>query len=289
MYESDLMSSMLTDTDQSAEQAQTRLFRQASSGRKLSLSRSLSRTTIELSRRAMMRSPSEIPFGLRFIELIYSPDLANRVSSQWPRFKEEGVMKSPPDLLDALIPVVDLFDELQVTYFLGGSIASSAHGVPRATADVDLVAALRDEHVKTLVEQLEHDYYIDESSIRRAIARHGSFNLIHLATMLKVDIFIPKGDLYDQEVVRRMVQQPLDEGPHARMFSLASAEDMILAKLDWFHRGGEVSEKQWSDILGILRVQGQNLDFEYLKHWTYQKNLGELLQRAIDDVADGAL
>ena len=198
-------------------------------------------------------------------------------------------MKSPPDLLDALIPVVDLFDELQVTYFLGGSIASSAHGVPRATADVDLVAALRDEHVKTLVEQLEHDYYIDESSIRRAIARHGSFNLIHLATMLKVDIFIPKGDLYDQEVVRRMVQQPLDEGPHARMFSLASAEDMILAKLDWFHRGGEVSEKQWSDILGILRVQGQNLDFEYLKHWTYQKNLGELLQRAIDDVADGAL
>ncbi len=279
------MITSLTDTDKSAEQAQIRLFRQASIGKKLSLLRSISRTTIELSRRAIMRSPSEMPIELRFIGLIYSHELANRILLRWPLFNgEDERMKSPPDLLDALIPIIDIFDQLQVSYFLGGSIASSAHGVPRATADVDLVAVLRDEQVKTLVDQLQNDYYIDESSIRQAITRHASFNLIHLATMLKVDIFIPKGDPYDQEVSRRTVEQPLDEGQDARKFLMASAEDVIIAKLDWFRRGGEVSEKQWSDILGILRVQGQNLDFDYLKHWVDQKNLGELLQRAIDEV-----
>jgi hypothetical protein len=280
------MSIGLTDTDKSAEQTQIRLFRQASTGKKLSLLRSLSRTTIELSRRAIMRSPSEMPIELHFIGLVYSPELANRIFLRWPLFKGEGRMKSPPDLLDALTPIIDIFEQLQVSYFLGGSIASSAHGVPRATADVDLVAALRDEQVKTLVDQLQNDYYIDESSIRRAITRHSSFNLIHLATMLKVDIFIPKDDPYDQEVSRRAVVQPLDEGQDARKFLLASAEDVIIAKLDWFRRGGEVSEKQWGDILGILRVQGQNLDFDYLKRWVDQKSLGKLLQRAIDEAGD---
>lgn len=273
----------LTDTDKSAEQAQINLFRRASAGKKLSLLRSLSRMTIELSRRAIIRSSSEMPTELRFIGLIYSPELANRIYLQWPHLnREEERMKSPPDLLDALIPLVDIFEQLQVSYFLGGSIASSAHGVPRATIDVDLVAALRDEHVKTLVDQLQNDYYIDETSIRRAITRHGSFNLIHLTTMLKVDVFIPKGDPYDQEVSRRAAEQPLDEGQDARKFLLASAEDVIIAKLDWFRLGGEVSEKQWSDILGILRVQGQNLDFDYLKYWIDQKNLGELFRRAIN-------
>ena len=130
-----------------------------------------------------------------------------------------------------------------------------------------------------------NDYYIDETAVRRAIIRHGSLNLIHLATMPKVDIFIPKADSYHREVSHRVIELPLDEDPNPRMFFLASAEDVIIARLDWYRREGEISEKQWGDILGILRVQGQNLNFDYLKRWTDDKKLTDLFQRAIQEAA----
>lgn len=270
----------LSDTEKDVEQIQIGLFRAASTPAKVSLMRSLTRTAIELSRRAIRQSAVNLPEALRFVGFTYGFELSDAIQSQ-TRKSEETWMKSPPDLLIALTPVVEILERLHVPYFIGGSIASSAHGVPQATADIDLVAALRDEHISVMVDQLQDDYYVDETSIRRAISNHRSFNLIHLGTMIKVDIFIPASDPYYLEAAARVTEQPLEEGPVHRQFFLASAEDVIIAKLDWDRRGGEVSEKQWNDILGVLKVRQGNLDFDYLKRWVDLKNLDDLFDRAL--------
>ena len=167
-------------------------------------------------------------------------------------------MDNTPDILVPLTPLVEVLEELGVLYHIGGSVASSLYGLPRLTIDVDIVADLRQGHVRPLIDQLQTDYYIDEDMIRDAIKRRSSFNVIHLDTMLKVDVYIPKFRSFDQEELRRAQQEVLLEG--TRPFNIASPEGTILNKLEWYRMGGEVSDRQWNDILGVLKVQGTNLD-----------------------------
>ena len=110
-------------------------------------------------------------------------------------------------IFDAITPVVEALENLGVNYHIGGSVASSIYGIIRATIDADLVANLELKHVRPLVKLLEADYYIDEDSVRDAVKRRGSFNAIYLDTMLKVDVFIPKSRLFDQEELRRIQLQ----------------------------------------------------------------------------------
>jgi len=184
-------------------------------------------------------------------------------------------------VLAAITPVIEVFDQLGVLYHIGGSVASSIYGILRATIDADLIADLRLEHVRPLVTQLQTDYYIDEDMIRDAIRRRSSFNVIHLDTMLKVDVYIPKFRSFDQEELRRAQQEVLLEG--TRPFNIASPEGTILNKLEWYRMGGEVSDRQWKDILGVLKIQGTNLDMDYLKKWSANLNVTDLLERALVD------
>jgi hypothetical protein len=184
-------------------------------------------------------------------------------------------------ILAAITPVVEALEQLGVPYHIGGSVASSIYGILRATIDVDLVADLRLEQVRPLVKQLEAAYYIDEDMIRDAIRHRSSFAVIHLDTMLKVDIFIPKSRLFDQEELRRVQQEVLAEG--TRPFNVASPEGTILNKLEWYRMGGEVSDRQWNDILGVLKVQGTHLDMAYLQRWSASLNVTDLLERALVD------
>jgi len=184
-------------------------------------------------------------------------------------------------ILAAITPVVEALEQLGAPYHIGGSVASSIYGILRATIDVDLVADLRLEQVRPLVKQLEAAYYIDEDMIRDAIRHRSSFAVIHLDTMLKVDIFIPKSRLFDQEELRRVQQEVLAEG--TRPFNVASPEGTILNKLEWYRMGGEVSDRQWNDILGVLKVQGTHLDMAYLQRWSASLNVTDLLERALAD------
>ncbi len=190
-------------------------------------------------------------------------------------------MDNTPDIQVTITPLVEALEELGVPYHIGGSVASSLYGLPRLTIDVDIVADLRQGHVRPLIDQLQTDYYIDEDMIRDAIKRRGSFNVIHLDTMLKVDVFIPKTRLFDQEELRRVQQEVLSEG--TRPFNIASPEGTILNKLEWYRMGGEVSDRQWNDILGVLKVQGTNLDMLYLKKWSTNLKVTDLLERALVD------
>jgi len=188
-----------------------------------------------------------------------------------------------PDIIAAVDPVVKAFEKLGVLYCIGGSVASSAYGVARATMDVDMVSNLKHDHVGSLVEMLKSSYYISENMILEAIENRSSFNLVHLETMLKVDVFILKDVSYQQESFRRRRKDTIDEENESVQLYLVSAEDIILNKLDWYRMCGQESERQWSDVLGVIQVQKKRLDRKYLKKWAMELGLLDLLENAFKD------
>lgn len=187
-----------------------------------------------------------------------------------------------PDIIAALEMVTGCFEDLSIVYYIGGSVASSAYGLARATMDVDLAARIEMGHVDRLVKTLKVNYYINAQMIEDAIDRGASFNLIHLETMIKIDIFVVKDQPYDLKALARRRADTLDEDS-SHLFYMSSPEDIILNKLQWYRSGGEISQQQWKDILGVLKVQGDKLDLEYLKSWASKLNLSDLLNRSFDD------
>ena len=186
------------------------------------------------------------------------------------------------DIIKALSKVVECFERLGVTYYIGGPVASSAYGIARATMDVDMVADVKMSQVEDLVKSLEEDYYISTEMIKDAIRRRASFNLIHLGTMFKIDVFVTKNQPYDSQAMARRRSDTLDEAS-SRTFYLSSPEDAVLSKLQWYQMSGRMSEQQWKDVIGVLKVQGDKLDLEYLKYWASRLNLSELLNSSLSD------
>lgn len=178
--------------------------------------------------------------------------------------------------------VIKCFEQLGIDYYIGGSVASSTYGISRATIDVDLIAKIEINHVEKLVKYLEKYYYINAGMIKNAIQEKSSFNLIHLETMIKIDVFIFKGQPYDIKAFGRCKTDTLDD-ENPRKFYLSSPEDSILSKLQWYKMSNEVLQQQWKDILGIIKVQGDKLDLDYLKLWALNLNISDLLIRLFND------
>ncbi len=182
--------------------------------------------------------------------------------------------------IQVTLKVVSAFEHLGILYLIGGSFASAVHGIVRATLDVDLVADIKPSHISSLVALFENEFYIDADMILDAIQRTSSFNLIHLETMFKVDVFILKQRPFDLNQMQRRISQSVGDAPEDRAY-FSTAEDIILAKLEWFRAGGETSERQWRDILGVLDLQNDRLDFQYLQKWAAALGILDLLQIAI--------
>jgi hypothetical protein len=176
------------------------------------------------------------------------------------------------DLLAALAPVVAALEAL------GVSVASSAHGIPRTTIDADVVAELPASRVDSLVARLADTYYIDRDAALDAVARRAMFNVIHLATMIKVDIYVLTTREFDRLSFERRRPGAIPDSD--REFLLDTPEDTILHKLEWFRAGGDVSDRQWHDIVGVLQVQGDALDTAYLDTWAERLGVSDLLRRA---------
>lgn len=188
------------------------------------------------------------------------------------------------ELREAFDPVANAFEALQIDYRVDGSVASSRFGVARTTLDIDVVANIRVEHVDDFVARLAATYYVDAESIRDAIARQSSFNVIHLAAMIKVDVFVLENRAFDRSAFTRPRTEPIGDD-HSRLFTFSSPEDMILLKLEWFRAGGGESRRQWQDVLGILRMQRGRLDLDHLRHWAPTLAVDDLLERALAEAS----
>ena len=190
------------------------------------------------------------------------------------------------EALEACLAVIRPLEELKIDYLVGGSLASSAHGIPRSTNDADLVVDLRLGQVPLLVAALHDDFYLDADRIRHAVRRKSSFNVIYLPTMFKVDVFLLKDDPLWREEMRRRQRIVLAEDGHA--VDVASAEDTVLYKLSWYQISGGTSDRQWQDLLGVLKVRRDELDYEYLRRWAAEIGVEELLSKAVGEASSSA-
>lgn len=171
---------------------------------------------------------------------------------------------------------------LKIPYMVGGSFAGSYYGFARNTQDADFIVCLKLDDVDAFVNAFSQDFYLDRGTIEDALRRGASFNLIHFHSSFKVDFFMLRAESFQQESFSRRLPTRLDPHQQAETF-LQSAEDTVLAKLDWYRQGGEVSELQWRDVVGILKVQSGRLDMKYLDHWARELGVLNLLARALGD------
>lgn len=186
-------------------------------------------------------------------------------------------MTPAPDPIAVALRVADALDALGVVSTVGGSIAASFAGEPRSTIDIDIVAALDESHIDGLVVALSSEFYIDSDSLRRAVRIRGSANLIHQATQFKVDLFVAGGTPLDaQQLARR---RPVQVG--GRTLFVHPPEDILLQKLRWYQSGGGVSDRQWRDVLAIIRTQGPRLNQVYLSANAPTLGVEGLLARAL--------
>ena len=185
---------------------------------------------------------------------------------------------STPDPIDVALRVSRTLDAQGIQHTIGGSIAASFAGEPRSTIDIDFIVALDLPQVRALVDELSAEFYVDAGAIERAIRSRSSANLIHQGTQLKVDLFIAGGTPLDAQQLER--RRRVDVRPGQSLY-VHPPEDILLQKLRWFRMGGEVSDRQWRDILGIIRAQGTRLDRAYLDANAVVMEVKTLLERAM--------
>ncbi len=187
-----------------------------------------------------------------------------------------------PEPLRVTLAVAKALERMEIPYFVGGSLASSVYGVARATLDADIIARLEPQQAGRFAKELGPGFYADIDAIADAAARRSSFNVIHIATAFKVDVFVPRATAYADVEMERRQFQVIDEDTGEKLV-FSTAEDTLLAKLLWYRQGTEVSERQWRDVLGILRVAGRSLDGSYLSLWAGELGVADLLDRAFSE------
>jgi len=176
--------------------------------------------------------------------------------------------------------IANIFDSLDIKYALGGSLASSIIGEPRATMDADFATRLDKTRLNEFLEHLTEDYYVSRESAEEAIDNSDSFNLINTKTSFKVDIFVLGDGLLDVNQIERRIKVQVPSENITEIWA-TSPEDQILRKLYWFNLSGGVSDRQWRDVLSILRVQLENLDIEYLETTAKATGLDQILEKAL--------
>lgn len=190
-------------------------------------------------------------------------------------------MSEPEEYL-VLKQLTDALNDLKIDYAIGGSIASSLYGKVRFTQDADITVAAFGDKAERLYDVLKENFYISKDTMYQAISNLSSFNIIHLESAFKIDIFIQKDDDFHRQLFLRRKKVQLDESIE-HLFDIVSAEDIILLKLQWYQSAGCTSERQWSDVLGVLAVQSQALDIKYLRICSEKLGLSDILQKAMSE------
>lgn len=269
----------LSDTSPEAQRVLTRVYRAMPPEQKLRLQAAdyrLARTLHEAG--VLHRNPRASRAEIR--------DSWNAMAlgeALWNSIKRGVPMEAEIDNFVVLREVLFVLEKLHIVYAVGGSWASSVYGIPRMTRDADVSVEPFPGKEKELANSFGDAYYVSLEAIKQALAERSTFNVIHFASGFKVDIFVQGDDPFARSMMKRRkrVSAP---GTGGDSLVIVSAEDIVLLKLRWYRLGNEISDMQWSDILGVLRNQAENLDHEYLAHWARELRVNDLLDRALADV-----
>jgi hypothetical protein len=273
------------DTSPEIERLQIDAWQRMSPAEKAALVSGLTRAAYDLAfagvrSRHPEASPQEQFLQLAIVTL--GRDLADRAYAGL-RTAERSV-SAPVDPISVAVEVAHILESLGIEHTIGGSIACAFAGEPRSTVDIDIVVALAESGVPALISALVPDFYVDEEALRRAVRNRSSANVIHHATQLKLDIFVAGGTPLDGQQLKRRREVNLGSG---RVLYVHPPEDILLQKLRWYRQGGEISDRQWRDILGILRVQGERIDGAYLEANAPILGVADLLARARREASGG--
>ncbi len=264
----------MTDTSPEAERVLIDIYRRMPFARKWKIIGDTFRTARVLHAVGVrLRNPAASDSDIR------DEWLRKRLGNRPPTPRGDPAMFLSSDELAVFRDVVGKLTTLGIPYALGGSLAASVHGYFRQTHDADITVEPFPGKEQRLVDSLGEAYYASLPAIEEAVRKRSSFNLIHNETAFKIDVFVRKDDPFELSAMLRRVAASLPESPDQPII-LQSAEDLILFKLRWYRLGNEVSEKQWTDILNVLKIQAPRLDIAYLDHWAGQLGVADLLARA---------
>lgn len=263
----------LTDTSPEAQRVLTEVYRRLSPGRKWQLVANAYRT-LRLLHASGVRLRNPQATDRQILE-----DWIHRVLGFPAITVGETVMEEQLSGFQGARAVIRVLVRLDIPYALGGSMASSLHGVPRSTQDSDITVAPFPDKVQEFVAAFGADYYLSEPAVQEAHRRRFSFNVINTLTGFKADVFIRPEGGFDEMALGRRIPARLPDLPDEAVF-LFTAEDIVLHKLRWYRLGNETSEQQWEDVLGVLRTQEGKLEEAYLERWAQAIGVTDLLARA---------
>ena len=282
------MRTQSVDTHPDAERIMIELIRSSPMSRRFRLVQSLTQSTFWAAAHAWQkrgRMASEQEAAVHVFSYSYEPGLAKLVQAALER--REGWHLQPIDLLAVMLPARHILEDLHLPYYLGGSIASSLHGMQQLAQDIDLVVDLDDQGLPSLFALLRQHYLFNEGEARQAVQEHRPFPLIHLDSLMKVDVVFPKRDAFAASMYPLIRDYTLDE--HSPPISLASASEMLLFKMQRYRRDQQVrtdgrqDDAEWNDILGMLKVQGPGLDLSLLEEWAGTLAITDTWQQALVD------
>ena len=185
------------------------------------------------------------------------------------------------ELVSTLTPVVAAMQRLDIPHYVGGSVASSYHGAVRSTMDIDIVCDIQEGQVSEFLSHFGDDFYVSETAVRQAIARRSCFNLICYRTSFKVDMFMTRGRPFDSACMERAQRARLGSQSSGVEVPIATIEDTMISKLEWYRLTDETSERQWEDVSRLLRIAGSDLDLGYLRQAARMVGVLDLLDRLL--------
>jgi hypothetical protein len=270
----------ITDTSPEAEAVLLECIRRIAPIERLEKALALSNQIKRMTLAAIRRRHADFDedeVRLKFIELTYGKTLSDDVRLAGGRWES---LNEIDNIVDALYPVVSVLRDLQIRHFVGGSVASSFHGATRSTMDVDVVCEMKGGQIPAFVSRFGADFYLSESAIREAVQRKSCFNLIHLSTSFKVDVFISRQRPFDLDSMNRATTERLSPDRTLEV-PVATAEDSIIAKLESYRKTNETSDRQWSDVTQLIKLLGNTLNLEYLKSAAESVAVRDLLERLL--------
>jgi len=194
----------------------------------------------------------------------------------------EAYLMSNPQEIMVLADFVSILEQLGIAYTVGGSLASSVYGAVRFTQDADLTVEPFENNAQKLLELLKPGYYVSKDAVSNALRQRSSFNVIHFETAFKIDIFVRKDTPFEKQLLSRRKLLKLSDTLE-KSFSIVSPEDIVLLKMLWYRDSNCTSERQWADVLGVLKVQAGRLDLQYLKKWAGILGVSELFEKALSE------